>query len=179
VETASRIFYAEGIHAVGVDRLVAESEVTKATFYRHFATKDHLVVAHVQWQDQLIRDAVTAAATDLPVGDMLAAFFAGLAGQICGPGFRGCPFINAAAEYPDANHPVRQAVTAHRQWLQGTFADLLRATGHPAPLPTAAALVLLRDGAMVGGYLDNPDEVRATLHDAVRTLVGAGPAAAS
>jgi len=171
LSTATRVFQAEGIHSVGVDRLVAESGVTKATFYRHFPTKDHLVVAHVQWQDQLIRTAVEAGAVTLPAGAAITAFFTGLAGQICGPGFRGCPFINAAAEYPDPGHPVRAAVTAHRAWLHATFAAMLAAAGHPEPAVTAATLVLLRDGAMVGGYLDEPDSVQATLRIAVDKLV--------
>jgi AcrR family transcriptional regulator len=170
VETASAIFYAEGIHSVGVDRLVTESGITKATFYRHFPAKEHLVVAHVQWQDHLIRTAVRAGIAALPAAEAIGAFFAGLAGQICGPGFRGCPFINAAAEYPDPASPVRRAVTAHRVWLRATFAALLAAPCHPEPQATAAALVLLRDGAMTGGYLDDPSEVRATLHAAVHRL---------
>ncbi len=170
VATASRIFYAEGIHSVGVDRLATESGVTKATFYRHFATKDDLVVAHVRYQDQLIRDAVNAGTGAIAASDAIDAFFVGLAGMICGPGFRGCPFINAAAEYPDPTHPVRRAVADHRDWLRQTFAGLLAAAGQAEPERVAEALVLLRDGAMVGGYLDNPQSVELILRDAVRTM---------
>lgn len=174
LENASQIFYAEGIRSVGVDRLVTETGVTKATFYRHFPTKDHLVVAHVQWQDHLIRTAVEAGMTSLSAGEAIDAFFVGLAGQICGQGFRGCPFINAAVEYPDPTHPVRLAVEAHRAWLRDAFTALLAADGHPEPATTAASLVLLRDGAMIGGYLDQSKAVQSTLHAAVGRLIAVG-----
>lgn len=170
VETASQIFYAEGIHAVGVDRLVSATGVTRTTFYRHFPTKEHLVVAHVEYQDQLIRTAVAKGTADLPAEERIMAFFDGLAAQICGDGFRGCPFINAAAEYPDPAHPVRVAVTAHRTWLENTFVELLGAAGHPDPGFAARNLVLLRDGAMIGGYLDDPTTVQDTVRTAVRKI---------
>src|SRR5687767_10743785 len=116
--TASQIFYAEGIHAVGVDRIVAEAKVTRATFYRHFPGKEDLVLAYLQGADQAIRGQVEAAvAADLPPTDAVRAVAASIAEGIRSRGFRGCAFLNAVAEYPDPDHPVHQAVLAHRQWF--------------------------------------------------------------
>jgi AcrR family transcriptional regulator len=171
VERASRLFYAEGIRGVGVDRLVAEAEVTKATFYRYFPTKDDLVVAHVNYQAELIRTQLAAGRQTLQGRVAIEAFFGGLAGQICGPGFRGCPFINAAAEYPDHAHPVREAIDDYRVWLEGVFVELLTEAEHPGPAGAAGALVLLRDGAMVGGYLDDAAVVEAHLRAAISVLL--------
>ncbi|MDQ0795051.1 TetR/AcrR family transcriptional regulator [Streptomyces sp. B1I3] len=175
VTAAAGIFYTDGIHSVGVDRLIAAAGVTKATFYRHFPSKEDLVLAYLRLRDEAIRaeiDRAAAAASD-PRGQV-ASVMEWLAAEVCGPGFRGCPFINAAAEYPEPDHPVRQLVAEHRAWFRETLAGLLRAAGHPAPEAAAASLLLARDGAMVGGYLDGSD-ARATLlrtADALMAHVG-------
>lgn len=96
----------------------------------------------------------------------------GLLGEICIAGFRGCPFINAAAEYPDPASPIHRAVLAHRSWFRGMLAELIGAIGIRDAERAADTLVMLRDGAMVGGYLDTPDTIRARLTAAVDTLLG-------
>ncbi|MGK5532443.1 TetR/AcrR family transcriptional regulator [Streptomyces sp. URMC 129] len=170
--TASEIFYAEGIRAVGVDRLIATSGVTKATFYRHFPSKEDLVLAYLRGWDEAVRAQVEAAETALSgPRKVVDALIQGLADEVCGPGFRGCPFLNAAAEYPDPRHPVRRLVAEHRAWFRGAVAALLRGCGHPRPDAAAASLVMLRDGAMVGGHLDG-EETRETLVRAARDAVG-------
>jgi AcrR family transcriptional regulator len=173
---ASTLFYAEGIRSIGVDRLIAEAQVTKATFYRHFPTKDDLVVAYLRGRDGTIRGRLAQAAA-LGAGDprrTLALLLDGLADEVCGPGFRGCPFINAAAEFPDATHPVRLLIAEHRDWFRTALAELAAGCGHPDPARAAEALALLRDGAMVGGYLDG-DTARRALMYAARLIVGATP----
>ncbi|MDQ0942316.1 TetR/AcrR family transcriptional regulator [Streptomyces sp. V1I1] len=163
VTAAADMFYAEGIHSVGVDRLIAAAGVTKATFYRHFPSKEDLVIEYLRLRDAEIRSQVAHTTAEIPdPREAFAAVVEWLADEVCGAGFRGCPFINAAAEYPDPAHPVRLLITGHRTWFRGAVADLLRAAGHPDPVPAAASLLLLRDGAMVGGYLDG-DEVRDTM----------------
>ncbi|MEU9480908.1 TetR/AcrR family transcriptional regulator [Streptomyces sp. NPDC048191] len=163
LETASELFYAEGIHAVGVDRLIAEAKVPKATFYRHFPSKDDLVLAYLRGRDAGIRARLAAASagtgTPRQVLDLLVA---GISEESCGPGFRGCPFINAAAEYPDPEHAVRRLIDEHRTWFREALVSLAAACGHPDPSTAAGTLVMLRDGAMVGGYLD-----RAATSDAL------------
>lgn len=172
LETAARLFYAAGIHAVGVDRLVTEAQVTRATFYRHFPTKDDLVVAYLQARHNAIRAGVHEATRAKAGTEAVYAIFELVGAETCGPGFRGCPFINAAAEYPDPDHPVRTAITNHRAWFSTTFRTYLAQAGHPDPDRAAATLVLLRDGALSGGELDDPEAVRATLRHAARAVIG-------
>lgn len=166
LSTASRIFYAEGIHSVGVDRIIAEAKVTRATFYRHFPGKEDLVLAYLQAADQAIRDQIdTAIAAGAPAGDTVRAVAVAIADGIRSPGFRGCAFLNAVAEYPDPAHPVHQAVLAHRQWFLETINTLL--TGMPA----AQHFVMLRDGAMAAGCLFDPDQICETFLRGVDGLV--------
>ncbi|MBB2947811.1 AcrR family transcriptional regulator [Actinoplanes lutulentus] len=147
--TASAIFYAEGIHSVGVDRIIAEAKVTRATFYRHFPGKEDLVLAYLNSADQAIRGQVTSAMADRKPEDAIRAVAASIAEGIRSPGFRGCAFLNAVAEYPHPDHPVHRVVIAHRQWFLDTITTLL-------PEPDAQHFVMLRDGAMAAGCLFDP-----------------------
>jgi AcrR family transcriptional regulator len=170
--TATRIFYSEGIHAVGVDRIIAEAQVTRATFYRHFPGKEDLVVAYLQAADQAIRDQVgTAVASGLPAGDAVRAVAASIAEGIGSPGFRGCAFLNAVAEYPDPGHPVHQAVLAHRQWFLDTINTLMARIDETKAEPAAQHFVMLRDGAMAAGCLFDPKVVCETFLRGVDGLV--------
>jgi AcrR family transcriptional regulator len=163
LSTASRLFYAEGLHSVGIDRIVAESRVTRATLYRHFPSKDDLVVAYLTAADQAIREQVEAArGAGLSAPDVVRAVAKGIADGIRSPGFRGCAFLNAAAEYPDPAHPVHRAVLAHREWFLNTVTDLLARTGETAPEPAARHFVMLRDGAMAAGCLSDPEPICET-----------------
>ena len=86
-------------------------------------------------------------------------------------GFRGCAFINAAAGYPDSASPVRQAVREHRDRLEPSVRTAFTAVGHPDPADAARHWVVLRDGAMVGGYLDDPGQAQAVVEASVRDLL--------
>jgi AcrR family transcriptional regulator len=170
--TAGRLFYAEGIRAVGVDWVIAEAEVTRATFYRHFPSKEDLVCAYLEVTDQSIRARVAAGAQRASgPADLLDLLVEGIGQDMCGPGFRGCPFINAAAEYPDRESPVHQAVLRHRAWFREILAEVFGGSGHPDPEQAADIMLALRDGAMVAGYLGDPQAARLTLVSAVETLV--------
>ncbi|HEY0216215.1 MAG TPA: TetR/AcrR family transcriptional regulator [Cellulomonas sp.] len=171
---ASRLFYVDGIRAVSADRVIAEADVSKVTFYRHYPTKDLLVAAYLTAVSQGEREALDAARAAHPddPAAVLRSYAGALGHESCAPGFRGCPFINAAAEYADPEHPVRAVVAAHRTWLTGTAASLLAALGGvDDPDATAAELVMLRDGAMVAGYVGDPDVVSAALLHAGTAIV--------
>lgn len=155
--TASRLFYTEGLHSVGVDRIISEASVTRATLYRHFPSKDDLVVAYLSDADKAIRAQVAAArAAGGSPADVVRAVARSIAQGIQSPGFRGCAFLNAAAEYPDPAHPVHQAVLTHREWFLDTITELLSHTGEASPEPAARHVVMLRDGAMAAGCLTDP-----------------------
>jgi len=173
LRTASELFYREGIHAVGVDRIVNEAGVTRATFYRHFPGKEDLVEAYLGVEDSHIRGAFAAAGelSDDP-RRLLELVIEGLADDVARNHTRGCPFINASAEYPDAASGVRRTVAEHREWFRTTLEQLLAASGADHPEQRAAQLVLLRDAAMVGGYLDGWERVRAAFVDSARHSAG-------
>jgi AcrR family transcriptional regulator len=169
--TASGIFYAEGIHAIGVDRIVAEAKVTRATFYRHFPGKEDLVLAYLQGADRAIRGQVDAAAAGRPAGDAVRAVAAVIAEGIGSPGFRGCAFLNAVAEYPDPDHPVHRLVLDHRQWFLETMNTLLARVHEDEAEPAARHFVMLRDGAMAAGCLFDPVRIGETFLRGVDGLV--------
>lgn len=172
--TASRLFYSEGIRAVGVDRVMAEADVARGTFYRHFDGKDDLVRAYLEATDQQIRDRIAAAEKEISSpADFLVAVAHGIGEEVCGAGFRGCPFINAAAEYPDPTSVVHQAVLRHRAWFRAVLQSAFRRLGAAAPERSADSLVALRDGAMVAGYLGDAQVASSVLAHGVGVLVAA------
>jgi AcrR family transcriptional regulator len=173
LRTASEIFYREGIHAVGVDRIVSEAGVTRATFYRHFPSKEDLVVAYLQREDSILRGYFEAGRESTTDPDaLLALFINGIADDIRRNHTRGCPFINASAEYPDAESEVRRTVATHRAWFRDQLRRALVAAGRDDVEERASALVLLRDAALVGGYLDGADTITGTFVRTARMLAG-------
>ncbi|MGW5580299.1 TetR/AcrR family transcriptional regulator [Micromonospora chokoriensis] len=170
--TAMRLFYAEGIHSVGVDRIIAEAQVTRATFYRHFPSKDDLILAYLREIHVLERGLVDAAiaANPAPVDSLLGIADA-IAQNVQAPAFRGCAFLNAAAEYPDTGHPVHQEIIAHRQWFLDTLTMLMAQVHEETADPAARHFVMLRDGAMAAGCLFNPALVSETFLRGVEGLL--------
>lgn len=161
LETANELFYGDGIRTVGVDRLISESAVTKATFYKHYGSKDRLIVQYVRYRDNATRDRVQTVIDGLPDPEAaLRGLMAQVSHEIASPDFRGCAFLNAASEYPDPTHPVRLVVSEHRDWYTGVLTTLLTDMGHPMPGDAADELMLACDGARGGGYAG--DAIAAT-----------------
>ncbi|MBU1588368.1 MAG: TetR/AcrR family transcriptional regulator [Actinobacteria bacterium] len=178
LETANVLFYEDGIRNVGVDRIISASSVTKATFYKHYRAKDNLIVEYITARHATVRANVEHMIAEGPNAEAaLRAFVAAVIAEIDSPGFRGCPFINAAAEFSNPEHPVRQVVTAHREWYVDTLAELLKEMGHPVPGDAADELLLARDGALSGGYAGDSIAASAALaRIADRVLAEARPA---
>lgn len=175
LESASRLFYEAGIQATSADRIIADVGTTKATFYRHFATKDELVVAYLDATAAAEREEMHDAAAPKDPQRAMRNVLHVLGAAGCEEGFRGCPFINAAAEYPDPEHRVRVAVAQHRAWWVEFFRELAQRQGistEAAP-SVAAQLMMLRDGVMFGGYVDDPQHLEARLTDAVDAVLAA------
>ena len=169
---ASELFYREGIHSVGVDRILTSAGVTRATMYRHFAGKEGLVVAYLDREDAVIKSYFEAAAAQGgSPAKLVERIIDGVADDARRYHQRGCPFINAAAEYPDRDSAVRRVVERHRTWFKETLTSVLRAASVPRPAQAAAALVLLRDATLVGVYLDG-DAVTTTFRRTARQVVG-------
>ncbi|MFS8204832.1 TetR/AcrR family transcriptional regulator [Streptomyces sp. CWNU-52B] len=174
LNTATRIFYAEGIHSVGIDRITTEAQVTRATLYRHFAGKEELVLAYLDLADRGIRGQIAAAraSSESPV-ERVRAVGRSITDGIRSAGFRGCAFLNAAAEYPDAAQPIHQAVLMHRQWFLNTVTELLAQTGEGPADGAGRHLVMLRDGAMAAGCLFDPKLVSDTFLQGVEGIIQA------
>ena len=172
VEAATALFYAQGLRAVSAEKIIAQVGISKVTFYRHFPTKDDLIVAYLERRAKWERDAIAHArqsAGDVP--DVFRMITEAIGAESCSPGFRGCPFINAAAEYADPEHPVRRVVDAHRRWFKQTIEGLLDEINVAGAANVADQLVMLRDGAMVSGYLSDPRTVADALYNAGRAVI--------
>lgn len=177
LDTAFRLFYAHGIRAVGIDRIIAESEVAKATFYKHFPAKDDLVVAYLDkvdgiWGDQL-RAAAEAAGPD--PAEQLVGMFDALASASRRDGYRGCAFINAAAENQPGTR-VHERTLAHKNAVRAWVRDLAERAGADDPDALARALTLLLDGGLASGSLDAQPDAPAVAKAAARALVDASAA---
>ncbi|HEY0832801.1 MAG TPA: TetR/AcrR family transcriptional regulator [Azospirillum sp.] len=175
LETATELFYREGIRAVGVDTIIARSGVAKMSLYRNFASKDDLVCAWLEdtgrsfwdWWDRIVARAP---------GDpraQIAALFAALGKWRAHPAFRGCPFINTAIEYRDTDHPGRAIAEAHRREVRRRFTELAAAAGARQPALLADQLLLLLHGAYAGGPCASAQHAAAVLVGAADALVDA------
>jgi AcrR family transcriptional regulator len=172
--TASELFYHEGIRAVGVDRLISESRVTKATFYKHFGAKETLIVSYVNARHDATRDLLDQLVSSSSSAEgALRAIVDNIIDQVGSRRFRGCAFINAAIEFPDSHHVVREVVSAHRDWYTAFVSDLFRRLGHPMPGDAADEFVLLRDGTMSGGYASDPIAACAAMQRCINRLLAA------
>lgn len=171
LDAATDLFYREGIHSVGVDRIIEEAGVTRATMYKQFDGKEGLVLAYLRGEDEGLRGlfAETGAATSDPEV-LLGLVIAGIEQDIRQRHTRGCPFINAAAEYPNQG-PVRDLIDGHREWFRSTLEQIATAAGLVDPTDVASSLVLLRDAALVGGYLDGQDRVAPAFARTARGVI--------
>jgi AcrR family transcriptional regulator len=173
--TADRLFYDEGIHAVGIQRVVAEAAVTRVTLYRHFPSKDDLISAYLQRRgehDHRQVDGIIAAHPGDPRGalDELATV---LTRDDFGAVKRGCPFINASAEFT-GGHPALVHAHAIRKWVTGRIEDLLVEVGHRTPRATAEQLMMVRTGAVVSGALDTNPRLTEDFLSCWTALIEAG-----
>lgn len=173
INAATELFYAQGLRAVSADKIIERVGTTKVTFYRHFRTKDDLVVAYLEGCAALEREGVGGAIAQGggDVDTALRLISEQIDAAACSPGFRGCPFINAAAEYPDPASPVRQVVQAHRTWYTKTFEHLIAPLELPEQATVADDLMVLRDGAMVAGYLGDPTAAAGAFLRGCRAII--------
>lgn len=178
--TASAIFYAKGINTVGVEEIVSRARVTRATFYRHFPSKDDLIVAYLRSTDDLVRAQVRAITErGQPPQDTIRAIADQIVDQIKGADFRGCAFLNAAAEYPDPDSLVQRAVVEHRAWFQGVVQDELERLRAEPSEAGAQFFVMIRDGAMAAGRLADRDAVCEAFLRGVEAMLTYRPIAGS
>jgi len=172
--TADRLFYSEGIHSVGVHRLVDESAVTRVTFYRHFPSKEDLIAGYLEGRASRARRRITQVIEDSN-GDARAALMElgrVFTSETFAAEYRGCPFINASAEFATPGHPARVLAAAQRAWIAETIERLLRDMGHAAPARTARQLLMLQTGAIFGVAIDATPGLDTIFLEAWDRLIG-------
>ena len=167
---ASDLFYEEGVHTVGVDRIVERARVAKATLYTVFGGKDGLVRAYLQARHDRTRERMTrelAARFGTPRERLLGVFeVQGL--SFTEPGFRGCAFVSANAEASPGSS-IEEVTEDYRTWVRSLFLDLAKQAGAADPEHLARQLVLLYDGAGISAWMDHD----ASTAQAARTIAAA------
>ena len=175
LDTASTLFYERGVRAVGVDLVVDESGVAKTSLYRHFRTKDDLIVAFLEREDAEFWaqwDEVAARHADDPVAE-IEAHMRWIGKRLARANYRGCPQINVAAEFAEAEHPSRVVSREHMQAMRKRLAEIARKSGAARPGELAAQLGVLVNGAFVSAAMLSPEEATRVLLGAARALLAA------
>lgn len=173
LDTASALFYNQGVRAVGVDLVVAQAGIAKTSLYRHFRTKDDLIAAFLQREDEHFWqcwDRVTRAHADDPVTE-LDAHCDWIGERVERLNYRGCPQINVAAEFPDQEHPARKVALTHKLQLRSRFKDIAVRLGAKRPDELAGQLSLLVNGAFVSSSIFFAGEATQLLKTTAHTLV--------
>lgn len=172
LDTAFRLFYAHGPRRVGVDTVIAESGVAKATLYKHFPRKDDLVLAYLDKVDQAwfgqLRVAARAVGDD-PRAQMVGMFDA-LSSACRREGYHGCAFINTAAE-SETGTDVHTRTVEHKRVVRAWVTDLARRADAADPELLARQLTLLLDGGLASGVLDADPAAPAAAKAAAQALV--------
>ena len=167
---ANELFYAEGVHTVGIDRVIEQAGVAKASLYNTFGSKEELVHAYLEGRHAAMVARITKAVAryDNPRDRLLGVFDA--QGELFAePGFRGCAFAGASAESP--SDLVAQAADAYRGFVRGLLTDLARDAGVPDPERLGRQLHLLYDGASQSARMDHDPSAATAARAAAETLL--------
>jgi AcrR family transcriptional regulator len=157
IETGMALFYQNGFHAIGLDRIIDEVGVTKTTFYNHFESKDDLILAVLESRDNREREewlrVMRSKGGDDPRAQLLALFDL-LDDWFNDSGFRGCMFINAAAEFPSPNDPIHQAAARHGHLFAQELRAMCASAGAIDPDLLCRRIMLLVSGAVTARHVD-------------------------
>jgi AcrR family transcriptional regulator len=169
LQTADRLFYLQGIRAIGVDTIAAEIGISKRTLYNHFPSKDALITAYLE------RRFVHHRPSDKSPLEQILGTFDSLERRFSAKDFRGCPFVNAVAEMGPKDRAVKKIATAFKESRRLWFRDLLIKLGAADPEALATQLTLLVDGAIAQDLVrDDPAMARAAKEAAKALLRNAG-----
>lgn len=171
VDVAAALFNRHGYHAVGVDMVIAEAGVAKTTLYRHFPSKDDLIVAVLRRDDERFRDDIRKAVEAVPPADRPLATFDYLETWFAGGAFFGCPFIAAAGEYGQRSSPVFQEAAVHKRLMLAWFEELARGAGLPEPRRAAQYINLLHEGATAIAHIAGGVQAAREAKEAARRLL--------
>jgi AcrR family transcriptional regulator len=173
LDTADRLFYAEGVRAVGIDRIIAESGAAKMTLYSHFRSKDDLILAVLQYREEQFTAWFGRAMErhSDATGNRLGALFAALKEWFETPTFRGCAFINASVELADAGHPGSEFVRQHKARFHAFLANLIEDSLGKAAARLAPAIAVLIEGAIVMAVIEGSPRPADVARDAALLLL--------
>jgi AcrR family transcriptional regulator len=176
LETADRLFYQEGIRAVGIDRIIAEAGVAKMSLYNHFPSKDDLILAVLKYREEGALEFFRSAMErhGKKAKNPLRAFFAALKDFVESPGFRGCPFQNAAVELADPTHPGSEFVRGHKQRFSEFLRGLVEQSVGKAAAKVAPAVTILVEGALITTVIQGNSNAADVARDAALKLVVEG-----
>jgi AcrR family transcriptional regulator len=181
LEAAYELFSRRGIRAVGIDAIIRESGVARMTLYRHFGSKDGLAAAYLDRRGERTQEGVKSEVerrASSPRERILAAFDM-LRELVEEPDYRGCAFINAAAEMASPDHELTKIARHHKDASRQWFAEFAAEAGVPDPEGLAIQLTLLVDGLFVAGDLYRESSGSAYARSAAETLIDAALAAAA
>jgi AcrR family transcriptional regulator len=175
LDTARRLFYLEGIRAIGVDEIVRQAGVTKPSLYRSFASKDELAASYLRVYDQEFWKRFDAAVAAHP-GDprrQIFVFLSRVGERAVMEGYRGCGMTNAAVEYPEPNHPARAVGENNKRELRRRLREMAAGMGAVDPDTLGDGLLLLIEGAYISGQLFGPDGPAASVAQNADRLIEA------
>ena len=173
IDKALDVFYREGFHATGMDRLVAVTGLSKTSMYKHFKTKEDLILATLERRHKHLKALIidrTEALADRPEKRLIAAFDS-LREWIAGGRFQSCMFIKASSEYQDPAHPIHKISADHKRMLQDYFVVQAKAAGARNPEQLGHQLMLLQEGAIVTAHLHGGSEAADDAKAAAEVLV--------
>lgn len=174
VRRALEIFYREGFHAAGMDLLAAETGISKTTMFKHFRSKEDLILAVLRLRDDQFRSWLFRRMQQAgPPCAQLVAMFDALAEWFETPTFRSCMFIKAASEYPDPAHPIHAQAAEHKRLLFLQLEKIAAAAGATDPAGLTRALLLLKEGAIVTAHMGHEPDPAADAKSAAMALLAA------
>ena len=173
IDVAASLFNRLGYHAAGIDLVIAESGIAKTTLYRHFKSKEELIVAVLKRADAQFRDRMRAAveASGRPRGEKLLATFDFLEAWFRDDNFHGCPFISAAGEFGDQPSAVFQEAAMHKRLIIAYLEELARADGLPQPEKLAEEINLLHEGATAVAHITGDPAAAGKAREVAERLV--------
>jgi AcrR family transcriptional regulator len=167
LKTADRLFYGQGIRAIGVDTIAAEIGISKRTLYNYFASKDELIVAY------LSRHLIPPRTSDRPLLEQILHVFDWLERWFASDTFRGCPFVNAVAELGDATHPGTKMAVAYKEQRRLWLRDALTQLNVADPDGLSTQVAILVEGAIIAALVRGDPAVARAAKAAARVLLTA------
>lgn len=175
VQKALQTFYQNGFNATGMDMLVKETGISKTSMYKHFRTKEDLILAVLRLRDEHFRNWLYRRMEELadkPRAQLIAMFDA-LEEWFQEPGYRGCLFIKASSEYQDSTHPIHMQSADHKRMLERHVTELAQKAKMNDPAGLARQLLLLKEGAIVTAHLGHTENPAQDAKSAAIALIAA------